>query len=804
MKNFEYAEFGKYSVNLSENGIVASADDIFLKMTGYDKADIENGRVTCYDFIEADEISQYLLFADNKNPARLVQHTITNKNGEKIRVVSYRVTNENDNLSAFIISDCIEKYEEIKSELDSLNNGIPAGVCILSIELDCINIVKCNNEFRKLFELNGDVCIDMAEIFTVNDLNSLRAQILNCIIEQKSLWNYELKTKLKSGVKKWLGIFGDFYKYENGVPLFHLIIFDVSKTKKLNANLKMQVEHNKVLSENTDEILFDYDVLKDTLNLTTTITRYITDDNNKIKGYLGDCKAKEFVYPADWNKFVNTFNSFIEKPTNGTLEFRTKAYDDEYTWYKMPYVSVADEDGNVVHVFGKLYNIQNLKNMKQRIYKDSEYINHLLTTDSLTGLLNRKSFKEKVADYMLNADENMYYGIAYSDIKGFSYVNDNFGFEIGNRVLKEFAEIVIENESTVMGCRIYSDYFVGLYKDPTRDLLIESIKQRNIKFAELQKKNFPASDLQLATGLYIFPKGEKEVDVTVAIDNANLARRSVKGSQDIICGIYSQRLRDQRAKEKAIANELHSAIKDRYLEMFLQPKFSLITRKIIGAEALCRWRNPDGSYKMPCEFISVLEKVGYIEDLDFFIFEEVLKTMCYWKRNGRQIIPVSINFSQKHFTKPDFVERVVKLTESYNIDKENIEIEVTESCFVGDMNSLFYDMKQLRSHGFKIDIDDFGIGYSTLSVLINAPVDIVKIDKSFIDNLENDPIERDYVDKMCALIGSVKKDIIFEGVESEGQAQILSSSGYTKAQGWLFDKALPVEEFNRKYMNFIH
>lgn len=808
LKKFEYAGFGQYTVDTSKNGLILSADLIFLNITGYSEEDIKSGKITCYDLVEADEIEHYLCFADKSTSAQFAEYSIIKKSGEKISVIGCKFSSEENGIVTMLISDCadrekiVSKYDSLKSEFDALNNIIPGGVCLLAIDSNFMTVLKHNDEFVRMFEVTSDDSdISIGKLISVSDFKVFSSHVINCIIEHKPLIDYELKVTLRSGAKKWFGFFGSLYKYENGTPLFHIIAFDVTKSKKLTSRLKMQAERNKIISENTEEIFFDYDVATDVMNLTTTITRYYTDDNNRIKNYLGEVRAKEFVHPEDWYKFISTFDSFLDKPLSGTLEFRTKAYDDDYTWYKMPYVSVADEDNKVAHVFGKMYNIQNLKNMKQRIFQDSEYINYLLTTDSLTGLLNRKSFTEKVSEYMKDADEALYYGISYSDINGFSYVNDNFGFETGNRVLREFADIVTENAATVFGCRIYSDFFVDLYKAGSREQLIESIKQRNLKFAKLQKENFPASELQLATGLYIFPKGSKDVDVTQAIDNANLARRNVKGTQGIICGIYSQRLRDQRAKEQAIASELHTAIKERDLEMFLQPKFSLTTRKIIGAEALCRWRNSDGTYKMPCEFIPVLEKVGYIEDLDFFIYEEVLKTMSYWKRNGKKLIPVSVNFSQCHFNKDDFVERVVKLADSYQIEKKYIEIEVTESCFVGDMSSLFYDMKELRKHEFKIDIDDFGIGYSTLSVLIKAPVDIVKIDKSFIDNLENDPVERDYVDKMCALIGSVKKDIIFEGVESEAQAKILSSSGYTKAQGWLFDKALPIDVFNRKYMD---
>jgi sensor c-di-GMP phosphodiesterase-like protein len=146
------------------------------------------------------------------------------------------------------------------------------------------------------------------------------------------------------------------------------------------------------------------------------------------------------------------------------------------------------------------------------------------------------------------------------------------------------------------------------------------------------------------------------------------------------------------------------------------------------------------------------------------------------------------------------VERVCGLADFYNVDKNLVEIEVTESCFTQDVAHLFSNMRRFREQGFKVDIDDFGMGYSSLSVLMDAPVDIVKVDKVFIDDIGVSEKSRDYINKMCSLIETTDKDIIFEGVETEEQAVILCEGGHRMAQGWLFDKAIPVEEFDRKYL----
>lgn len=562
--------------------------------------------------------------------------------------------------------------------------------------------------------------------------------------------------------------------------------------------LEMQAEKFRLFAVNSDDIFFDYFASED--NLYVTAPNRLDGEPEVIKQATAKHTVREYVHEDDVDEFQRLVDGLKEKASYVKTEFRCNYFEEDYCWYRVVFISVSGDTGSVERIFGKMSSIQDEKKLKRKIHRDNEYINYLLETDSVTGLLNRKSFLKKAQKIISSLDDEKVYAFVYSDIDDFSYVNDNFGFEEGNAMLADFGRIISKTAATVISSRLYSDYFVGLYCADSREEIIKSVEVRNESFAELQKNKYPAVSLQISCGVYFIT--DKSIDINIAVDNANLARRSVKTNKDIQIGLYARRMRTQKTHEQAIANEIHSAIANRQIEMFIQPKFSLSTRELIGAEALARWRNEDGTYKMPYEFIHVLEKVGYIEDLDFFIYEEVLKTLENWKRLGKKVIPISVNFSRYHVNKPDFADKIIALANNYDVDKSDVEIEITESCFAEDI-ALFGYMQKLRDDGFKVDMDDFGIGYSTLSVLLKAPVDIVKIDKSFIDNLETSKIDRDYLKNMCALIDLTDKDIIFEGVESEGQARILVDIGYTKAQGWLYDKAQPLKAFNRKYMDIL-
>lgn len=568
--------------------------------------------------------------------------------------------------------------------------------------------------------------------------------------------------------------------------------------REMEREIEKQNEKLRLISENTDDVYYSYDVKTDVMHLTAGMTRLKVDYDNDLQNFLRDRPSAEYIHPDDVEKYYREWKRALSSPCMGVKEFRTKAYDDDYQWYSAAYISFADEQGKVTEVFGRISNINKLKTLVRKTDKDSEYIKRLLQTDQLTGMYNRKGFNAQAAHILERRDDRYVYAMVYSDINDFSYVNENFGYEVGNVMLRDYALSLQEGETYVLGCRIYSDFFICLYRAESRAELIRSVEQQNLRFTAQQKEKFPSGDIRISCGMYILPEGE--TDLNTAIDNANLARRSVKHSSSILCGIYSQRMRIQKMHDQSICNELHSAIENRQIEMFLQPKFHLQKRVIIGAEALARWRNPNGSYKMPFEFIPILEKVGYIDELDFFIYAEVLSTLERWKHDGIKLLPVSVNFSQHHIIQPNFAESIIKTANEFDVDKSLVEIEITESCFSGDTQALFTVMDKLRSQGFKVSIDDFGVGYSTLSVLMKAPVDIVKIDKSFIDNIENNRSDREFVTNMCSLIDTAHKDIIFEGVETDAQADILSGSGYTQAQGWLFDKAMSLKQFEEKYI----
>ncbi len=808
-------QFGRYIVDQTRGGIILSVSNDFTPLTGYQPEDVIE-KMTFYDFLPESDRPLYIEMmgkVSRKEIGSYLEHRIVRKDGTIIPILCFgdEFTDKDGRLLAQIticnISDRVELeelYTNTKQELGALMQNVPGGVAIYEIIGDELMILRANEEYYHLFGYSSP---DEHPGFGGKTFQ--RTEVLQFVgeasqyIHSKQSFEKEVQFKKKDGSSFWVKLRTKFIgQSELGNYIICVVFIDITDKRRIQRALENQLERFKLVAENTDEIYYEYNIKEDSMILSSCINRYDEEDN-VITDYLSKRKFARFIHPEDIDRFERQLRSCSTTPQRGSIRFRTSAYDDEYTWYKAAFISVADENGIIYAIYGRLYSVEHEQVLRSRIVSDKAEIERLSTTDQVTGLLTRKAFKEKASSILAEGlDQDSCYAIIYSDINDFSYVNDNFGFENGNQMLHDFAQGIVTNPISLCASRIYSDFFVSLARAESRDALIDQIKDTNNRFSEEQKLLYPASDLHVSTGVYFIP--DSSTDITIAIDNADLARRSVKGVKEIPCGIYSERMRKQRTHDQQITAELKSALLSGQIELFLQPKFSLDTREIIGAEALSRWRNPDGTYKLPYEFISVLEKVGYIIDLDMYMYETLLKTLSRWKREGYELMPISINFSRHHAGRKNFVDKLSALAEFYGIDPSLIEVEITESAFMQDFNALYNDMKKLRERGFKIDIDDFGMGYSSLSVLLYAPVDIVKVDKVFIDNIASSPQARDYVNQICSLINLTNKKIVFEGVETEVQAQILADSGHKMAQGWLFDKAISIKDFEEKYIKPQH
>lgn len=426
--------------------------------------------------------------------------------------------------------------------------------------------------------------------------------------------------------------------------------------------------------------------------------------------------------------------------------------------------------------------------------RNQEHI-EALRRDELTGLYHYGAFLKEVRRALYQCDPDYAYAMVYTDISNFAYLNENFGYSEGDQLLKDMARwLRYMNAKRCVCGRVYADRFVILVTGESQEAIESQVRNSIERFSDYLRQRYPMGDLQVRAGLYHIDNPEAEI--FTMIDAANHARKVIKDDYLNHVMVYTEHLRQTRAEKISVVASIHDAIDKGDVEAYLQPKFSMRTGEVIGAEALVRWHNADGSLKYPDQFIPVLEEVGYIVNVDFCVLRQVLECLSRWKQEGRKLIPISVNFSRVHFRDQHFCDRVIGMLREYEMEPEYIEIEVTESCISGNKTTMLQQMAELREHGLKIAMDDFGIGYSSLGMLIDANVDIVKVDKSFIDHYETDQ-EQQYINRIGQLVRAAGKDIIFEGVETQQQIDFLRDYGYEKAQGYVFSKPVPIVEFEK-------
>ncbi|MDX5700297.1 EAL domain-containing protein, partial [Clostridioides difficile] len=281
------------------------------------------------------------------------------------------------------------------------------------------------------------------------------------------------------------------------------------------------------------------------------------------------------------------------------------------------------------------------------------------------------------------------------------------------------------------------------------------------------------------------------------MDRANTARKTIKGGHKNSFAFYDKEMHKKILKEKEIENSMVDALNNGEFIVYFQPKYSLSDYQIIGAEALVRWDNPQKGLIPPIEFIPVFERNGFIVNIDFYVFEEVCKKIREWMDEGQKVVPISVNLSRMHFVNSNFIEEFKLIVDKYKIPTRLIELELTETAVLDNIEGLLDTMNNLKEKGFVISMDDFGTGYSSLNLLKELPVDILKLDRAFFTEKDESNNEKIVISNVIKMAKELKMKVISEGVETISQVEFLKQIGCDMVQGYLFSKPMPVKEFEK-------
>lgn len=399
----------------------------------------------------------------------------------------------------------------------------------------------------------------------------------------------------------------------------------------------------------------------------------------------------------------------------------------------------------------------------------------------------------------LNNREDGFFALVSTDFSKFKDINSIYTYSDGDKLIRNLADVFLAQDECVYACRPYSDHIVGLFfiEYSDKEVAINRLVALEEEFCKNHKKQFPKVSIHLNIGVYVVNKDE---EITTALDRANLARRSVKGNYSVPYALYTEKLQKLKEAESRLIPIFEKALEDKSILVFFQPKINVKEGKLCGAEALTRLLDEDGSMIPPDTFIPVLEESGKVLDLDWYVMRYVFKAIKDWIDEGKHVVPVSVNLSKIHFYHDQTVDNIIKEFDSYGISPEYVEFEVTESVFFEEADLIIKEISRLRSHGFKVSVDDFGSGYSSLNLIGTLPVDVIKLDKQFVKNCLGNQRGKSIIKGLIDILNQIDMEIVCEGIETKEEEKTVYEFGCDSMQGFLYDRPIPTNDFEKKYI----
>ena len=410
--------------------------------------------------------------------------------------------------------------------------------------------------------------------------------------------------------------------------------------------------------------------------------------------------------------------------------------------------------------------------------------------DSLTGVYNKETFYEKT-EALIRRNPGKDYTVICLDIDRFKIVNDLYGTQEGDKLLQFIGNRLKQGTTEAGGVagRIVADVFACCY--PNIGERYAFIAQRIIQMY----KSYPLQ-MELVAAIGFYHVEDRHIPASRMCDRALLALRSVKNKYLINYAVYDQKLRENLILEQEIVNGMEPALENREFKVYMQPKCDMDTGKIVGAEALVRWHHPEKGMIPPNEFIPVFEKNQFIFKVDYFVWEEVCKELRARIDAGERPIPISVNVSRTDLYQNDLYEQLISLLERYEIPPGLFQLEITESAYSSNMEYLSKVVDRLQEYGFTILMDDFGSGYSSLNMLKDINVDILKLDMRFLTGETNGHDKGgDIMSSVVRMAKWLNLFVIAEGVETKEQAEFLLSINCHYAQGYYYYRPMPIDEF---------
>lgn len=428
------------------------------------------------------------------------------------------------------------------------------------------------------------------------------------------------------------------------------------------------------------------------------------------------------------------------------------------------------------------------------ITSSTELIGHIYRNVKKFGVY-KNQLGDLLEDYIFEISKSEFWynwAIVQCDINNFKAINMVHGVDFATKIL-EYVESVISLYMSGEHCRIrrVNDVFTLVVRFQTLEELC-----KDIKCVDETISVYGGISYSVSWGIYVI--SDFNLPPRIMFDSAMLARKCVKGSLGNNIEIYQPKYRKDIISGFEQEQSIQPALSNHEFKLFMQPKYNIVTKQIVGAEALVRWIKPDGSQIYPDEFISLFESNGFITKLDYYIWDEAVRKLKEWEKAGLVCVPISMNVSRLHLRDLAFLDYIDSLCEKYGVSKEYVELEITESLNIGAITSV---VDKIKERGYKLLMDDFGTGVSSLATLNDTNFDVIKIDKSLLPESINNVDGYKILMWITNMLKDMGLDIVVEGVETLEQVNLLIELGCDVIQGYYISKPLPVDDFAQIYLN---
>jgi len=536
--------------------------------------------------------------------------------------------------------------------------------------------------------------------------------------------------------------------------------------------------------ESTRTIVIEFDVDRYEYVYDINVSRYLAGTYDSRP--LGQIFSQDRVADATTRKRIQAMIEHVaagSDPAITTREVLLRTRDGDKRWFRMRVVKMDD-------IYMKTRKVLIVLNDAHEEILTLEQLRRLADYDDLTDLHNKSAFLRLAGERIHRAEPGTYAVVAL-DVDRFRNVNELFGFEGGNRLLRHIAQVLQELAgSDCIPARLSGDRFVLLTLNDRESIRKHLIPECLRRIDEYR----PKMDVVINFGIY--EAVDREMDVITMIDHAQAAEDKVKGGYTSRYAFYDGHLRRKEQKEREIVSRMRQALEDEEFAVYLQPQYEHPSGRLRGAEALVRWNHPARGLIMPREFVPLFEENGFIAELDRYVWAKACKLLHRWKDMGLATVPVSVNFSRVDLFDPQLRETLLRIMRKEKVRPDMLGIEVTESAFIEDSAHISEILQKMRRAGFTLFMDDFGTGYSSLNILKDIPVDVLKLDMRFLSlPRKNNDKARSILRSVIRMSGDLSVSVIAEGVETKEQADELAEMGCHVVQGYWYSPPIPADEY---------